>query len=68
MMNKFSLRNQLRLKEMLRRIDHAAGNLNALLVVIAIGLFALDATFLLTLKVIDHLPPITRVSFDDLPK
>ncbi len=48
-------------KELLRRIDRIAGDLNVLLVVIAIGLATLDMTFLLTQKVIDHLPPVTHV-------
>jgi hypothetical protein len=67
MLRKLPPRHRLWLTELLRRIDRAAGDLNILLVVVAIGLFALDATLLLTQKVVDHLPPITRVSYDDLP-
>jgi hypothetical protein len=57
-------RNRQSLKEALRRIDRVAADLNVLLVVIAIGLAALNVTFLFTQKVIDHLPPITRVTYD----
>jgi hypothetical protein len=67
MMNRFFPRSRASLKETLRRIDRVAGDLNVLLVVIAIGLAALDATFLLTQKVIDHLPPVTRISYDSPP-
>jgi hypothetical protein len=52
---------------MLRRADRVAGDLNVLLVVIAIGLATLDVTFLLTQKVVDNLPPITRVNYDAAP-
>jgi len=66
MINKLSPHNRVWLKEALRRIDRTAADLNILLVVIAIGLFALDTTFLLTRTIVDHLPPITRISYDDL--
>ncbi len=59
--------NRLSIREMLRRVDRVAADLNVLLVVIAIGLAALDMTFLVTQKVIDHLPPITRISDDAAP-
>ena len=55
------------LKDALRRIDRVAGDLNVLLVVIAIGLATLDVTFLLTQKVIDHLPQVTRVTYENAP-
>ena len=64
MMNKLSPQNRLWIKETLRRIDRTAADLNVLLVVIAIGLFALDATFLVTQTIVDHLPPVTRISYD----
>jgi len=66
-MNRLFLRNRNRqsARETLRRIDRVAADLNVLLVVIAIGLAALDVTFLFTQKVIDHLPPITRVTYDN---
>ena len=67
MMKPLSPRNRLLLKEVVRRVDRAAADLNVLLVVIAIGLAALDMTFLVTQKVVDNLPPITRVSYDQAP-
>ena len=67
MMKRLSPQKRLLIKEMLRRVDRAAGDLNVLLVVVAIGLAALDMTFLVTQKVIDNLPPITRVSYDAPP-
>ena len=67
MMRRLSPRNRLLVKEMARRVDRLAGDLNVLLVVIAIGLAALDMTFLVTQKVVDNLPPITRVSYDQAP-
>ena len=67
MMRPLSPLNRLSIKNVLRRVDRIAGDLNVLLVVIAIGLAALDMTFLVTQKVVDNLPPITRVSYDQLP-
>jgi len=48
---------------MVRRLDRVAGDLNVLLVVIAIGLATLNMTFFFTQKVVDHLPPVTRVVY-----
>lgn len=56
-----SRRNRPARKEWLNRLDRIAGDLNVLLVCIALGLAALDATFLFTQKVIDSLPQVTRV-------
>ena len=67
MIKRLSPHNRLLLKELLRRVDRVAADLNVLLVVIAIGLAALDVTFLVTQKVVDNLPPITRVSYDQAP-
>lgn len=64
MNNPLSPQNRLFFKELIRRIDKVAADLNVLLVVVAIGLAALDMTFLLTQKVIDHLPPVTRIAID----
>ena len=47
-MNRLFPRNRASFKRWLRRIDRVAGDLNILLVVIAIGLATLDMTFLLT--------------------
>ena len=66
-MNRLSPRNRAALKDALRRIDRVTGDLNVLLVVIAIGLATLDVTFLLTQKVIDHLPQVTRVTYENAP-
>jgi hypothetical protein len=49
---------------MLRRIDRVVADLNVLLVVVAIGLATLDVTFLITQKVVDHLAPVTRMTYD----
>ena len=67
MMKHLSPHQRLSIREMLRRIDRVAGDLNVLLVVIAIGLATLDFTFLVTQKVVDNLPPITRISYDTGP-
>ena len=53
------------LKLRLHRMDKVAAELNVVLVVIAIGLAALDVTFLVTQKVIDRLPQVTRVTYDN---
>jgi hypothetical protein len=69
MLKRLSPHNRLLLKEVLRRIDRAAAELNVLLVVVAIGLAALDMTFFVTKTVVDNLPPmpITRISYDQAP-
>ncbi len=59
--------NRLSIKELVRRADRVVADLNVLLVVVAIGLAALDMTILVTQKVVDNLPPITRVSYDPGP-
>lgn len=66
-MDRLSPRSRAVLKDGLRRIDRVSGDLNVLLVVVAIGLATLDVTFLLTQKVIDHLPQVTRVAYENLP-
>lgn len=65
-MNLMSPHRRLSLKEMGQRVDRAAGHLNVLLLVIALGLATLDFTFFVTEKVVDSLPPIT-VSNDGPP-
>ena len=62
-----SPQNRISIKETLRRVDRVAADLNVLLVVIAIGLAALDMTFLLTQTVVDNLPPITHISHEQSP-
>ena len=66
-MHLFSRRSRTSLKGTMRRIDRVAGDLNVLLVVIAIGLATLDFTFLLTQKVLNRLPQVTRVTYETHP-
>ena len=66
-MNRFSPRSRASAKEFWHRLDRIAADLNVLLVVLAIGLATLDMTFLLTQKVIDHLPQVTRITYDTAP-
>jgi len=51
-------------REFLRKLDKIAGDLNVLLFLFVIGLATLDFTFLVTQKVVDHLPPATRIVHD----
>jgi hypothetical protein len=50
-----------------QRLDRVAADLNVVLVVLAVGLATLDFTFLVTQKVIDRLPQVTRVADDAQP-
>ena len=59
--------NRTSIRDMLRRADRVAADLNVLLVVVAIGLATLDVTFLVTQKVVDNLPPVTRITYDEAP-
>ena len=67
MMKRLFPHNHLSIREKLRRVDRVAADLNVLLVVVAIGLAALDMTFLITQKVVDNLPPVTRVVYEQPP-
>jgi len=67
MIRGLSPRNHVARKEWWQRVDRMAGDLNVLLVVIALGLAALDVTFLFTQRVIDHMPPVTRVVYEQGP-
>ena len=60
----FSL-NRAPRKELLRRIDRVAADLNVVLLMLALGLATLDVTFLITQKVVDKLPPVTRIVYSD---
>lgn len=51
-------------REFLRRVDKIAGDLNVVLFIFMVGLATLDFTFLLTQKVVEALPPATRISQD----
>ncbi len=64
MMKRLSPHTRITMREILRRMDRLAGDLNVLLVVIAIGLATLDFTFLVTQRVIEKLPQVTRVAHD----
>jgi hypothetical protein len=64
MIKRLSRLNRTSIRDILRRIDRVAADLNVLLVVVAIGLATLDVTFLITQKVVDHLPPVTRMTYD----
>jgi|GraSoiStandDraft_45_1057281.scaffolds.fasta_scaffold793078_2 hypothetical protein len=48
-------------KEWLQRLDRVAGDLNVLLVLVAIGLATLDATMLFSQRLLDRIPQVTRV-------
>ena len=67
MINRLSPRTRTGLKATFRRLDRIAGDLNVLLVVIAVALATLDLTFLITQKVVEHLPPVTRVVYEQAP-
>lgn len=47
---------------LMQRIDKVAADLNVVLVVFAVGLATLDLTFLVTQKVVDRLPQVTRLA------
>lgn len=64
-MNRLSPQTRPSLKELVQRVDRVAGHLNVLLLVIALGLATLDFTFYVTEKVVDSLPPITHVNYDN---
>jgi hypothetical protein len=51
-------------REFLRRVDKIAGDLNVVLFIFMIGLATLDFTFLVTQKVVESLPPATRIVHD----
>ena len=57
------LRRRRLLRNVLRRLDAAARDLNLVLVVIAVGLAALDLTFAVSQKTLARLP-VTRVVCD----
>jgi len=45
----------------MQRVDKVAADLNVILLIFAVGLATLDFTFLVTQKVIDRLPEVTRI-------
>ena len=46
------------------RLDRTAGEMNAFLLVLAIGLAVLDATYFFTFKALDALPSVNRIEMD----
>ncbi len=54
-------------RRLFRRLDKVAGDLNILLIAIAVGLATLDMTFLLTQKIVERLPRVTRVVHVEAP-
>ena len=48
-------------RQLVQRVDKIAADLNVILLIFAVGLATLDFTFLVTQKVIDRLPEVTRV-------
>jgi hypothetical protein len=53
--------------QLMQRIDKLAGDLNVVLLIFAVGLATLDLTFLVTQKVVDRLPQVTRLADDAAP-
>jgi len=53
--------------QLMARIDRIAGDLNVVLLVFAVGLATLDLTFMVTQKVVDRLPQVTRLADDASP-
>ncbi len=53
--------------QLIERIDRIAGDLNVVLLIFAVGLATLDLTFMVTQKVVDRLPQVTRLADDAAP-
>lgn len=51
-------------KRLFVRLDRTAGELNAFLLVLAIGLAVLDATYFFAFKAVDALPSVSRIGMD----
>lgn len=54
-------------RQLMERVDKVASDLNVVLIVFAVGLATLDFTFMVTQKVIDRLPQVTRMSDEATP-
>src|ERR1700693_4390203 len=54
-------------RQLMERVDKVAADLNVVLIVFAVGLATLDFTFMVTQKVIDRLPQVTRIADDASP-
>jgi hypothetical protein len=53
--------------QLIGRIDKIAADLNVVLLIFAVGLATLDLTFLVTQRVVDRLPQVTRLVDDATP-
>jgi hypothetical protein len=51
-------------RQLLQRADKVAADLNVVLLIFAVGLATLDFTFLVTQKVVERLPEVSRVAPD----
>jgi hypothetical protein len=54
-------------RQFIERMDRIAGDLNVVLLIFAVGLATLDLTFIVTQKVVDRLPQVTRLADDAAP-
>jgi hypothetical protein len=54
-------------RQLMGRLDKVAADLNVVLIVFAVGLATLDFTFMVTQRVIDRLPQVTRTVDDASP-
>ena len=62
-----ALKKMRRPAQLLERVDRIAADLNVVLLVFAVGLATLDLTFLVTQRVVDRLPQVTRLVDDASP-
>jgi hypothetical protein len=53
--------------QLIGRVDKIAADLNVVLLIFAVGLATLDLTFLVTQRVVDRLPQVTRLVDDATP-
>lgn len=53
--------------QFMQRVDKIAADLNVVLLIFAVGLATLDLTFMVTQKVVDRLPQVTRLADDAAP-
>jgi hypothetical protein len=53
--------------QLLERVDRIAADLNVVLLIFAVGLATLDLTFLVTQRVVDRLPQVTRLADNAAP-
>ncbi len=60
-------KNMRRPGPLMQQIDKIAADLNVVLLIFAVGLATLDLTFMVTQKVVDRLPQVTRLVDDAAP-